>query len=150
MRAIHVASLLTIAVMIVAGVAIAGGPSEHASKGQEKAAEMRAAHNATGNDSDDNDTRGKPANRTRDDNGTRPAAVAAYWAALKEIRASWHENATKVREDCRAQAFDHANSTRDARVAHAHCVRDGYKALRVAYAAKLEAARDAFRAAMAS
>lgn len=101
------------------------------------------------------DAKGKAAGKraaaaeTADDgNGTkRPAHVAALVERMAALRASWHEGATKVREDCRAQALDD-NATKEERLAYAHCIRDGYRELRAAHHADIRAARADWKAAL--
>lgn len=59
----------------------------------------------------------------------------AFLAAFRALRASWHENATAIREGCHAAEPD-ANATKEERAARAHCIRDGYKAWMTGYRAE--------------
>lgn len=131
--------LLAIAVLglLVAPVALA---DEHGdARGKDKATEAKARHeNRTSHDNDSDEDR-DPKNKTR------PAHVAAYLARLAEIRQSWHENATQIREDCRNATIDRENATHEDRLGYAHCIRDGYKELRVWWKAEMKAAHTDFK-----
>lgn len=138
MRA-HIFAALALTALILAPAAVVAHDGR-ADDARAAAEERKAAAHANG-------TR----NETRDDNDTRdgrPAAVAAFHAALRALHASWHENMTQAREGCHAQTLDKENATRADRVAHAHCVRDAHKALHAAYRADLRELRAEMRAAM--
>lgn len=120
MRRTLIVCLLTLG-LLATPLALADGESASA-KGKERAAAAKAArdnrtHNGTGNHTADNAT-----------DGGKPSWVSSFQAALKAIRESWHENATEIRETCHAAAKPANNSSKDARLSWAHCVRDGYKA----------------------
>ena len=136
MRAVILPLLLT-AVLVAAGAAVAGGPRTHADDGKATAAAHRG--NATA-DHDDGET-----NRTWDrENRTaaresfaenRTALMETFVARLQSVRASWLENATKVREDCHV---DDESAK--------HCVRDGYRSWREAHRVEMKELRAELRA----
>lgn len=137
MRAnIFAALALTALLMIPAAVVAHDGRAQDARAAAE---ERKAADH--GNETRDD-------NATRERNDTRPPAVRAFHEGLRALHASWHENLTKVRQDCRAEAFDKDNSTRGDRLAYAHCVRDAHKTLHATYVAEIRELRAEWRAAM--
>lgn len=137
MRAVILPLLLT-AALVAAGAAMAGGPGTHADDGKAKAAAHRG--NATADHDDKPET-----NRTWDrENRTaaresyaenRTALMETFVARLQSVRASWLENATKVREDCHA---DNESAK--------HCVRDGYRSWREAHRVEIKELRAELRA----
>lgn len=146
MRAV-ILPLLLAAALLAAPVAIADGDRSHGDAGKTRAAELRADHAP---DHDDNDT--EDANETP--RGKRNASYRENHTALIDrivesihaLRASWHENATKVREDCKAADLDHRNESKDNRTARAHCIRDGYREWRAAHTAEFKELREQIRA----
>lgn len=142
--------VLTLLVASAATVLAAGGGAgsdEHAEKGRARADEARsgeagaAAANASGEESAH---AARSHARGGDDATGRPAAVTQFLDRLRALRASWLENATAIRAECRADAedADRANSTKEERLAYAHCIRDGYRAWRVAWVAEMRELRD--------
>lgn len=140
------------------------GTPDHAQAGMDKRAEHArgpgTASHGDDNDTDDNETddgnnthaqdgraRGAAARAEHEGGLARPAHVLAFVERLHEIRAAWHENATSIREECRAQTFDHENATGTETRAYAHCIRDGYADMRAWLKSELLAAREDFRAA---
>lgn len=132
--------LLLAAALLAAPIALAGGgeASSHADAGKAKAAEHRA--NATA-DHDDDPERNRTSDRA---NGTaaresfaenRSALLDSFLTRLHSVRASWQENATKVREQC------HADNESEP-----HCVRDGYRGWRAQHRAELKELRAELRA----
>lgn len=93
--------------------------ADKSDKAKEKALEKRAA---------------KPAKADH----ARPAHVTAFVERMAEIRESWHENATKVREDCRSAAVK--DNATDAK-AYGQCIREGYRGLHMWYHAEMRAAK---------
>lgn len=115
-------------------------------KGEAKAAAAKAAReNRTHNATHGNGTH----NKTHDGNDThdgKPAWVASFQAVLKAWRESWSENASAIREKCHAAEKPADNASKEARLAWAKCVHDGYKTwFEKARAARADArmARDA-------
>lgn len=150
--------------LLVAPAVMAGGEVGQAKSAEARAnAEaMRANHTHDANETRDNDTdddnetdgNRSPKNHTRPEsrgptNAHVPPHVTAFWTRMTELRAAWHENATQVREDCRATAAPE-NATGEDMSAYAQCIRDGYKDLRAWLRAELEDARADFRAGHAS
>lgn len=156
MRTTLFATLAALALLAPAAFVLAD-EADPAAEARTKAAERRAAaqeHRANhthGNDTDDeNETRERPDRPERPERANHTAqreAHRAYMARLHEIRAAWHENATKIREDCHQKSADKPNATREDRIAYAHCIRDGYKDLRAWAVAEIAEAREAARAA---
>lgn len=86
------------------------------SGGHAKARSARAAEDDHGHHNED-EKKELRHNETRWD---------AWHARVKALFASWHENASAIRERCHAVEKPD-NATREQRQAWAHCVRDGYK-----------------------
>ncbi|HUR68057.1 MAG TPA: hypothetical protein VM370_02340 [Candidatus Thermoplasmatota archaeon] len=79
----------------------------------------------------------------------RRALIQDFLESLHAIRASWHENATAIREACHSDdSFDHANATKDERTARAHCIRDGFSEWRAERRADLKELRAELREIM--
>lgn len=124
-RATPLALLMTILVALAPLAAAEGqGPSSNADKGQTKAAQMRANQanwtddhgNKSGNHSKRNDTR-----------------FDAYHARIAQLVDMWLENASKIRDACHNATKPDAHNnttTKEQRLAWAHCVRDGYASFR--------------------
>ena len=144
MRRTLIAALLVLGLLATPlALAQADAPS---AKGEAKAAAAKAARdNRTANATHGNASH----NKTHDGNDThegKPAWVSTFQAALKAIRESWKENASAIREECHAAEKPANNSSKDARLSWAQCIRDGYKTwFEHARAARAEArmARDA-------
>lgn len=115
--------------------ALADG-GNHSGKGKAIASERS---NRTLNATDDDDHRS--GNRSDDD--AKPAWVAAFQARLRDLRASWLENATAIREECHAAEKPGENATKEERRAWAHCIRDAYKAWFDVLRAEKREAKDA-------
>lgn len=79
----------------------------------------------------------------RSDDDAKPAWVAAFQARLRELRASWLENATAMREECRAAEKPGENATKEERREWAHCIKDAYKAWFDVLRAEKREAKDA-------
>ena len=142
--ALPLLALAALGLMAAPAVLADGGDhaNEKADKGQSKAAAMRAAHaHAQGSYVQANDT--EDVNET----GQRPAHVTAFLNRMSELRDAWRNDTAALREQCRAAAIDHENATKEERLAWAHCVRDGYRALRMAWHEDMRDARDEFRTA---
>jgi hypothetical protein len=77
--------------------------------------------------------------------GHGPGAIlAAFHDRYAELMASWHENVTKVRVACHADAKPSGdNATGHGVSAWAHCLRDGLRQLRMDLLAQRKDARDA-------
>lgn len=88
-----------------------------------RGAGRRGAHHADGaddeNETDDDDARGR--------GHAKRAFRAEFVSQLAQLRASWLENATAIREACHAAEKDE-NATKEERLDRAHCIRDGYHA----------------------
>lgn len=119
---------LTLA-LILAGLLIvpvaAAGPNSHA------AAKAHDAVDSGERGGDADASEGKRHNAT---------AFATWRATLKSLLASWHENASAIRERCHA-AEKPDNATGNETKAWAHCIRDGYKAFLEGLRADLKQAR---------
>ena len=137
MRRTLIVCLLTLG-LLATPLALADGdaaPGNGHGKAVAKAARDNRTDNHTGNHSDKgNHTHGN-------DTADKPAWVAAFQARLKALRDSWRENASEVRETCHAAAKPANNSSKDARLAWAHCIRDGYKAFLEEWRAERKEAR---------
>lgn len=70
--------------------------------------------------------------------------VERFVARVKAIQASWHENTTKLREECRQLAGE--NATKEDRSLVKECIRDGHAKWRAERRAEMTAARAEFRA----
>lgn len=114
---------LMLALLIIAGLTLAPlAAAEGGHDAPRRHADARHAHH----DNETNDS-----NETRKDGEKRGNSerFEAFRAAMAAFRQSWHENATKVREACHAQAPLADNATRAEHKAWAHCIHDGYHAL---------------------
>ena len=124
MRRTLIVCLLTLGLLATPfALAQADGASD---KGQAKAAAAKAARENRTN----NHTANHTGNHTRDgdnDTGEKPAWVAAFQARFKALREAWKENASEIREKCHAAEKPANNSSKDARLSWAHCIKDGYK-----------------------
>lgn len=142
--AIPLLALAALGLMAAPAVLADGGDhaDDNAGKGQSKAAAMRAAHaHAQGSYVHANET--EDVNET----GQRPAHVTAFLTRMSELRDAWRNETAALREQCRAATIDHENATKEERLAWAHCVRDGYRELRMAWHEDMREARDDFREA---
>src|SRR5687767_11761392 len=122
MRTTILACILASGLLAVPLAALADdGPNDHANEAGLAHAQGKGRSGNHTNETDDDNATGKGRNHT-----ARAAAHDAFLAALKAARASWMENASKVRETCHAaEAPEHGkNASRDARGAWAHCIRD--------------------------
>lgn len=157
MRTVILALLLA-ATLLVAPVALADGDDgrSHSDAGRLKAAEASDDHHATDddNETDDEDDDAGERHGSRHDNASfrenRTALMERFVEQVHALRASWLENATKIREGCHASELDHRNETKENRTAAAHCVRDGYRDWRAAHAADIKEIREALRALLES
>lgn len=146
--------LLLAAALLSAPVALADDDdrrSERGSEGKAKAAELRPNHapeNDDGNETDDDNAAddGPRGRRNESFRENRTALFDRVIEQLQALRASWLENATKIREDCKSDTFDHRNETKENRTARAHCIRDGYREWRAANTAEIKELREQLRA----
>lgn len=130
--------------------AMAAGPDDHASDRASAAQERRAALMAA-----------KEAAMAAF-HEARQAALADYHAALQALKDSFHENRTRILEECRPVAHSDAedapsnnsgmaNLSKEERLAFAHCIHDQMGELKNATRAAMrearEAAHDALQAA---
>lgn len=79
------------------------------------------------------------------DHTSASSRMAAFRTAMAAIMHSWQENATKVREDCRAAEKPANDSTHDERTQWAQCIRDGYHAFFAQMRAERQEARAAWK-----
>lgn len=119
MRPIAAANALLMALLLVAAP-LAAAEGE---KGREKSEDAKLHRDARADHHRDN--------KTDDGNKTAKAEKArthadAFRAAMTKWREAWKENATAIREGCRAVVLDHDNATKEEKRAWAHCIRDGY------------------------
>lgn len=141
------ACLLLIAVL-AAPLALADG-AERA-----RADKARADHAPDADDAADDarsnrtESRRERAHPWGDANATanQTARVEAFIAEVRAMHAAWGENATKVRDACKAQQIDKENATKEQRGAFAHCIRDGYAEWRAEHRASLKALREEMHA----
>ncbi len=81
----------------------------------------------------------------------RSAAGEDFRTRHAEVRASFLENKSRVIDECRRDASPPGgNATDDERRAFAHCVKDGLAPVKATARADFSAAREAFKARMAS
>lgn len=135
------AAILALGLLVAPAMAMAA-PNSHA-KASDADADARAQKA-----SQRADKAIEKANRTADndtDNETRPAYVTAFVERLRALRASLHENMSKVREGCKAQDFDHQNASKEERKGFAQCVKNGYAKLMKAYHADRKDAKEDFK-----
>lgn len=148
MRPAFLAALLAFGLLVAPAIAMAA-PNSHAKASEAAAADHRAQKDAErANKTLDKDV--ARANRTAEngtDNETRPAYVTAFVERLRALRASLHENMSKVREGCHAQDFDHQNASKEQRKGWAQCVKNGYAKLFKAHREERKDAREDFREA---
>lgn len=129
MRNILIALMLALT-LLAAPVALASrGEDRH-----EKREAAQAEHDDGPREDDDNETHGEARHKNATarqewrENFTarRTAAWDAFHAKVTLMRASWIENATRIREACHVETPTQ-NATEEDRKADAHCVRDGYR-----------------------
>lgn len=120
MRRTLLVGLLAIG-LLATPFALADG-ADHSGKGKAIASERS---NRTLNATHDDDG---PRSGDHSDEDGKPAWVGAFQARLRELRASWLENATAIREECHAAEKPGENATKEERREWAHCIRDAYKA----------------------
>lgn len=137
MRAV-ILPLLLAAALLAAPVALAEGSDDRRRDGESKEKAFAARAEQAGND-DNKSARAEERAAFRDN---RTALFDRVIAQLHALRESWHENATKVREGCKSADIDHRNASKEDRTAHAHCIRDGYKAWRAAHSAEIKGLRE--------
>jgi hypothetical protein len=133
-------AILLASLVLVTPLALADGGPGRSDAGKARAAEERATHASH----DDADPAARHAAR-EEAAANRTALFERFMTRLEAIRASWTENATKIREDCRGD-FDHEDATKDERLARAHCIRDGYADWRAEHRADLRELREELRA----
>lgn len=132
--------------MLVLGLLLTPLALAEGGKGQvtrDASALHRGSHENATSDDHRNGTEGR--RHSDDANESRGHRKGADWAAFRarfhELRESWHENATKIREECRESKPD-ANATKEERRDWAHCIRDGYKVWFDLFREERRAARD--------
>lgn len=147
MRLTPLACILALLVLAAVPLAIAEG-AERGQKGRDVAAAHApdAERNATHVDRNATHVeRNTTHAEAGEERGARAAAMETFLAKLHALRASWLDNATKVREACHAQdAGD--NMTKEQREARAHCIRDGYAGWREQSRAQMRDLRAQLRA----
>jgi len=151
MRAVILPLLLAFTLAVAPAVMAAGGEEGKAKAQAAKAAGAERRENATAHE--DADKSAERANRTAARESfaeNRSALLETFLAGLHAKRASWHENATRVREACHNATFDAPNATKEQREERAHCIRDGYSAWRAEHHADMKELREQMRALLAA
>ena len=124
------------------------GPRDNESDDNETDDDADAEDEDEDDDADDNAHDGRNETRAAEREAFRAehkALVHAFVAALKDLHASWHENATAIREGCHSADLDHKNASKEDRTEHAQCVKDGYAAWRAERRADLKELREELR-----
>lgn len=84
---------------------------------------VASSHAKRGNATDDRDS-----NLTKNETSEKPAFILAFQLRMRELRESWRENASEIRESCHAMEKPGENATKDDRLAKAQCIKEGYAA----------------------
>lgn len=147
MRTVLLGATLAL-LLVLAPLALADG-EDGRTKAEKHRAEAQTRHaEAETNDTDDdaNETaRAGHASARASARENRSTAREAFLSGLADLRASWHENATAIRDGCRSSEFDRENATKEQKTEWAHCIQDGYASWRESHRAEIKDLREQLR-----